>query len=57
MIRPQRKTQKHHFSHSRKHELFNHFLFEKENLQKNNVVNIFKNYCKNEVNKDHQPTM
>ena len=43
MIRPQRKTQKHHFSHSRKHELFNHInVNEEENEKmKTNVIDIF----------------
>ncbi len=49
MIRPQRKTQKHHFSHSRKHELFNNFLCEKENPQKNNVIDIFSKSSLEEI--------
>lgn len=42
MIRPQRKTQKHHFSHSRKHELFNHNnCKEEDEKMKTNVIDIF----------------
>jgi hypothetical protein len=43
MICPQRKTQKHHFSHSRKHELFHHQKVneEEDEKMKTNVIDIF----------------
>lgn len=52
MIRPQRKTQRHHVSHSRKHELFYHNKVneeEEDEKMKTNVINIFSRCCFEEI--------